>query len=70
MNKNISIFDFANITAVDNRTNKCHTIIGSFPNSEDIIKKISFITKVPGCMGPMTILSLLKNTWKAYCLNL
>ena len=32
---------------------------------EEVSKKASFITPVPGGVGPMTICSLLKNTLKA-----
>ena len=31
-----------------------------------VSKKASFITPVPGGVGPMTIAMLLKNTYKAY----
>lgn len=33
---------------------------------DEVSKKCSFITPVPGGVGPMTIVSLLKNTLKAY----
>lgn len=35
-------------------------------NFDDVAPKCSFITPVPGGVGPMTIISLLKNTLKAY----
>jgi len=34
---------------------------------ENVAEKCSFITPVPGGVGPMTIVSLLKNTLKAAC---
>lgn len=33
---------------------------------ENVAPKCSFITPVPGGVGPMTVTSLLLNTWKAY----
>ncbi len=33
---------------------------------ENVAPKCSFITPVPGGVGPMTVTSLLMNTWKAY----
>ncbi len=33
---------------------------------EQVAPKCSFITPVPGGVGPMTVISLLQNTWKAY----
>ncbi|WP_034550512.1 bifunctional methylenetetrahydrofolate dehydrogenase/methenyltetrahydrofolate cyclohydrolase FolD [Helicobacter fennelliae] len=36
---------------------------------EAVSKKASFITPVPGGVGPMTIASLLRNTLKAYYIN-
>ena len=36
---------------------------------DNVAKKASFITPVPGGVGPMTIASLLENTLKAYRLR-
>ncbi|MDO5732697.1 MAG: bifunctional methylenetetrahydrofolate dehydrogenase/methenyltetrahydrofolate cyclohydrolase FolD [Eubacteriales bacterium] len=36
-------------------------------NYEDVVDLCSWITPVPGGVGPMTIASLLENTWLAYC---
>lgn len=36
---------------------------------ENVSKKASFITPVPGGVGPMTVTSLLENTYKAACLR-
>ena len=33
---------------------------------KNVAPKCSFITPVPGGVGPMTVTSLLLNTWKAY----
>ncbi|MDR0667285.1 MAG: bifunctional 5,10-methylene-tetrahydrofolate dehydrogenase/5,10-methylene-tetrahydrofolate cyclohydrolase, partial [Prevotellaceae bacterium] len=32
---------------------------------DEVAPRCSYITPVPGGVGPMTIVSLLKNTWKA-----
>lgn len=37
---------------------------------ENVAPKCSYITPVPGGVGPMTIVSLLLNTWQAYLSNL
>lgn len=39
-------------------------------NFEEVAPKASYITPVPGGVGPMTIASLLKNTLKAYKINI
>ena len=36
---------------------------------DEVSKKASYITPVPGGVGPMTIAMLLKNTIRAYELN-
>jgi methylenetetrahydrofolate dehydrogenase (NADP+)/methenyltetrahydrofolate cyclohydrolase len=36
---------------------------------ENVSKKASYITPVPGGVGPMTIASLIKNTYKSYKLK-
>ena len=33
---------------------------------EEVAEKASYITPVPGGVGPMTIASLIKNTFKSY----
>ena len=35
---------------------------------EKVQKKASFLSPVPGGVGPVTVAMLLKNTWKAYCI--
>jgi methylenetetrahydrofolate dehydrogenase (NADP+) / methenyltetrahydrofolate cyclohydrolase len=37
---------------------------------ENVAPKCSYITPVPGGVGPMTIVSLLLNTWQAYLTNI
>ena len=44
---------------------KGYTIVGDV-DFENVSKKASFITPVPGGVGPMTIAMLLSNTYKAY----
>ena len=34
--------------------------------NEEVAEKASYITPVPGGVGPMTIASLIKNTFKSY----
>ncbi|MBQ4383596.1 MAG: bifunctional methylenetetrahydrofolate dehydrogenase/methenyltetrahydrofolate cyclohydrolase FolD [Firmicutes bacterium] len=36
-------------------------------DTESCMGKVSYITPVPGGVGPMTIAMLLSNTWQAYC---
>ncbi|MDR2867508.1 MAG: bifunctional 5,10-methylenetetrahydrofolate dehydrogenase/5,10-methenyltetrahydrofolate cyclohydrolase [Acholeplasmatales bacterium] len=36
---------------------------------EALVKKASFITPVPGGVGPLTVVSLLSNTYQLYCLH-
>ena len=33
---------------------------------EDVVKKVSYVSPVPGGVGPMTVLSLMENTYEAY----
>ena len=44
---------------------KGYRIVGDV-DFENVSKKSSFITPVPGGVGPMTIAMLLSNTYKAY----
>jgi methylenetetrahydrofolate dehydrogenase (NADP+)/methenyltetrahydrofolate cyclohydrolase len=46
---------------VDETTEKGYKIVGDV-DFENVSKKASFITPVPGGVGPMTIAMLLKNT--------
>jgi methylenetetrahydrofolate dehydrogenase (NADP+) / methenyltetrahydrofolate cyclohydrolase len=49
----------------DNQHPKGYRIVGDVAYNE-VAEKASFITPVPGGVGPMTIAMLLKNTFKAY----
>ena len=56
------------INRVDDPTKaKGYRIVGDV-DFENVSKKASFITPVPGGVGPMTIAMLLSNTYKAYIL--
>ena len=53
------------ITRVEDKTkNKGYRIVGDV-DFESVKTKVSYITPVPGGVGPMTIAMLLKNTLKA-----
>jgi methylenetetrahydrofolate dehydrogenase (NADP+)/methenyltetrahydrofolate cyclohydrolase len=45
----------------DDNSNKCYKIVGDV-DFKNVSKKTSFITPVPGGVGPMTIAMLLRNT--------
>jgi len=49
----------------DKNSKKGYKIIGDV-NYDEVEKKCSYITPVPGGVGPMTIAMLLENTYKAY----
>lgn len=49
----------------DSTKEKGYRIVGDV-DFENVSKKCSYITPVPGGVGPMTIVSLLQNTLKAY----
>ncbi|HRI46884.1 MAG TPA: bifunctional 5,10-methylene-tetrahydrofolate dehydrogenase/5,10-methylene-tetrahydrofolate cyclohydrolase, partial [Ignavibacteriaceae bacterium] len=49
----------------DSSSAKGYKIVGDV-DYEDVFPKVSFITPVPGGVGPMTIAMLLKNTLLAY----
>ncbi len=54
------------INRVEDATKKKgYRVVGDV-DFENVSKKASFITPVPGGVGPMTIAMLLKNTYKAY----
>ncbi|HJW29371.1 MAG TPA: bifunctional 5,10-methylenetetrahydrofolate dehydrogenase/5,10-methenyltetrahydrofolate cyclohydrolase, partial [Saprospiraceae bacterium] len=54
------------INRVDDATKKSgYKLVGDV-DFENVAPKCSFITPVPGGVGPMTVTSLLLNTWKAY----
>ncbi len=54
------------INRIDDRdTSKGYRVVGDV-DFEQVSKKASYITPVPGGVGPMTIAMLLKNTYEAY----
>jgi methylenetetrahydrofolate dehydrogenase (NADP+)/methenyltetrahydrofolate cyclohydrolase len=53
------------ITRVKDDSEKGYKIVGDV-DYENVANKSSFITPVPGGVGPMTIAMLLTNTLKAY----
>jgi methylenetetrahydrofolate dehydrogenase (NADP+)/methenyltetrahydrofolate cyclohydrolase len=53
------------ITRVEDDSEKGYKIVGDV-DYQNVSKKSSFITPVPGGVGPMTIAMLLKNTLQAY----
>ena len=53
------------ITRIPDNSEKGYKIVGDV-DYENVSKKCSYITPVPGGVGPMTIAMLLKNTLKAY----
>ncbi|HYC28856.1 MAG TPA: bifunctional methylenetetrahydrofolate dehydrogenase/methenyltetrahydrofolate cyclohydrolase FolD, partial [Chitinophagaceae bacterium] len=53
------------ITRVEDRTKKSGYRISGDVDFEQVAPKCSFITPVPGGVGPMTIAALMKNTFKA-----
>ena len=57
------------ITRISDNSAKGYKIVGDV-DYENVSKKSSFITPVPGGVGPMTIAMLLKNTLLAYKHNL
>ena len=55
------IIDVGITRVADESTDKGYKIVGDV-DFENVSKKASFITPVPGGVGPMTIAMLLKNT--------
>ena len=65
VNDNVVIIDVG-INRVEDKTNKKgYRVVGDV-KFDEVSKKCSYITPVPGGVGPMTIAMLLKNTYKAY----
>lgn len=54
------------INRVDDLTKKSGFRLVGDVDYEQVAPKSSYITPVPGGVGPMTVTSLLLNTWKAY----
>jgi methylenetetrahydrofolate dehydrogenase (NADP+) / methenyltetrahydrofolate cyclohydrolase len=57
------------ITRVPDKTKKSGYKIAGDVDFENVSSKCSFITPVPGGVGPMTIAALMKNTFKACALK-
>ncbi|HEV8080854.1 MAG TPA: bifunctional methylenetetrahydrofolate dehydrogenase/methenyltetrahydrofolate cyclohydrolase FolD [Chitinophagaceae bacterium] len=57
------------ITRIENAAKKAGYTIKGDVEFENVAPKCSYITPVPGGVGPMTIAALLMNTYKANCLN-
>ena len=54
------------INRIDDPTKKSGFRLAGDVDYENVAPKCSYITPVPGGVGPMTVTSLLMNTWKAY----
>lgn len=54
------------INRIDDATKKSGFRLVGDVDFENVAPKCSYITPVPGGVGPMTVTSLLLNTWKAY----
>jgi methylenetetrahydrofolate dehydrogenase (NADP+)/methenyltetrahydrofolate cyclohydrolase len=54
------------INRIPDPTRKSGTRLVGDVYFEEVAPKCSYITPVPGGVGPMTVCSLLMNTWKAY----
>ena len=65
MVKQGSVIIDVGITRITNDSKKGYEIVGDV-DYENVSRKASFITPVPGGVGPMTIAMLLKNTLLAY----
>ena len=54
------------INRIEDSTKKSGFRLAGDVDYENVAPKCSYITPVPGGVGPMTVTSLLMNTWKAY----
>ncbi len=54
------------INRIEDPTKKSGFRLAGDVDYENVAPKCSYITPVPGGVGPMTVTSLLMNTWKAY----
>ena len=62
----VAIIDVGISRVEDSSKKSGYKIVGDV-DFENVSKKASLITPVPGGVGPMTIVSLLQNTLKVYC---
>jgi methylenetetrahydrofolate dehydrogenase (NADP+)/methenyltetrahydrofolate cyclohydrolase len=68
VNNGVVVIDVG-INRVDDSTSpKGYKIVGDV-DFDEVSKKASYITPVPGGVGPMTIAMLLKNTYKAFLIQ-
>ena len=65
---NVVVIDVGINRVVDPSRKSGYRLVGDV-DYENVSKKASFITPVPGGVGPMTIAVLMYNTLKAYCLR-
>jgi methylenetetrahydrofolate dehydrogenase (NADP+)/methenyltetrahydrofolate cyclohydrolase len=63
--ENAVVIDVGINRVEDQNSKKGYKIVGDV-NFDEVEKKSSYITPVPGGVGPMTIAMLLENTYKAY----
>ena len=61
----VAVIDVGINRVEDNTKQKGYRIVGDV-DFDEVSKKASFITPVPGGVGPMTIAMLLKNTYEAF----
>ena len=64
----VVVIDVGINRVIDETLPKGYRIVGDV-DFDEVSKKASFITPVPGGVGPMTIAMLLKNTFKAYLIQ-
>lgn len=64
----VTVIDVGINRIEDVSSSKGYKIVGDV-DFDEVSKKASFITPVPGGVGPMTIAMLLKNTFKAYSIQ-
>ena len=65
----VTVIDVGITRVFDKSNSKGYSIKGDV-DFDSVYEKASFITPVPGGVGPMTIASLLINTLKAYNKNI
>ena len=66
--ENVVVIDVGINRVNDSTTKKGYRLVGDV-DFESVSRKASFITPVPGGVGPMTIAMLLKNTYKSFIKN-
>ena len=65
MVKNGAVVIDVGITRIEDESKKSGYSISGDVDFENVAPKCSYITPVPGGVGPMTIAALMKNTYKA-----